>query len=249
MNITKYDIKTEGLALCAALVADFHNGDPSPLLNAVRELSPDVILVAGDVVHDGERMENGLTFLREATRIAPVFCVLGNHEKRCGEQISRRIAETGAQLLDDRFVRLGGAVIGGLTSGSDGVKRSRLKKTAPPKTEWLDQFCAEEGVKILLSHHPEYYMPFLAHRPIDLILSGHAHGGQWRFFGQGVFAPGQGFFPRFTSGVYRGKRRCRGPIDLSEKAALMLVSRGLYNHTWIPRILNSEELIVLSFEK
>ena len=67
--------------------------------------------------------------------------------------------------------------------------------------------------------------------PIDLTLSGHAHGGQWRFFGRGVFSPGQGLFPKYTSGMYDGGR--------------FIVGRGLGNPIIIPRIFNSPEVLVI----
>ncbi|MBQ3816071.1 MAG: metallophosphoesterase, partial [Clostridia bacterium] len=61
------------------------------------------------------------------------------------------------------------------------------------------------GFHILLCHHPEYWEPLVHGRRIELTVSGHAHGGQWRIFGRGVYAPGQGLFPRYTSGLYRSE--------------------------------------------
>jgi len=90
----------------------------------------------------------------------------------------------------------------------------------------------KDGYKILLCHQPEHYDKYVRKYPIQLTLSGHAHGGQWRFFGRGVYAPGQGLFPKFTSGLYEGK---------------LLVSRGLANPQKIPKIGNREELILLNF--
>jgi predicted MPP superfamily phosphohydrolase len=87
--------------------------------------------------------------------------------------------------------------------------------------------------KILLCHHPEYYERYLKDKSIDLTVSGHAHGGQWRFFGKGVFAPGQGIFPRYTSGVYDGK---------------LVVSRGLKPARIIPRFFNAPEVVIIDIE-
>lgn len=245
--ITEYKLIGDA-DLRAAVVADFHDGDPAPLLEAIRGVHPDVILVAGDVVHNREHTENGLAFLREALHIAPVFCALGNHETRCGDNIAEELADTGVSVLDNDYVAFKGLILGGLTSGFRGPRRSRLKKTPAPILDWLDDFCAQKGVKVLLSHHPEYYPSYLTDRPIDLILSGHAHGGQWRIFEQGIFAPGQGLFPHFTSGAYRGRKRQCGVLSLSPDDPLLIVSRGLCNHTRIPRINNPEELIVLDIQ-
>ncbi len=216
--------------LCLAVVADLHNTCPAGLAEALVATSPDAVLVPGDVVHGESQSEKGLAFLRECAAQFPTFCSLGNHEFRTSGDIRAEIAATGAVLLDNTYVRTGNLVIGGLTSGFDGRVQGRFRKTPPPKTDWLDGFCAEVGYRILLSHHPEYFK-FLKDWDIDLIVSGHAHGGQWRFFGHGVFAPGQGLFPRYTSGFYGGK---------------MFVSRGLSNNTRIPRLGNREELIFLT---
>ncbi len=97
-----------------------------------------------------------------------------------------------------------------------------------PETAWLSAFAAQPGYHILLSHHPEYY-PFIPDF-VEFILSGHAHGGQWRFFGHGVWSPGQGWWPRYTKGVYDGR---------------LVVSAGLSNTTWVPRLFNPTEVVYI----
>lgn len=248
MKKTIYQISGAPHGLRAALVADFHDGDPAPLLAALREIAPDVILVAGDTVHSADRADKGLALLRSLITVAPVFCSLGNHEWRC-ENIEARIRKTGVRLLDNTYARLGGFVIGGLSSGCREKKQGRLKKTPAPDRDWLDGFCAEEGTHILLCHHPEYYLPHLANKKMELVLAGHAHGGQWSLGRQGVFAPGQGVLPRFTAGAYRGKRRVKSSPYTMKDEPLLIVSRGLANEVRIPRWGNPEELIILEFLK
>lgn len=247
-QLTEYTLGGAPHDLCAVLIADFHDGDPAPLVQALRDLAPDLILVAGDVVHNGDRTARGLALLRSLITIAPVFCSLGNHECKCGADIKARIKRTDVRLLDNGYAAFGGFVIGGLSSGYEGLPQGRLKKTPAPDTAWLDGFLAETGTHVLLSHHPEYYPRILAKLPIELILSGHAHGGQWQFLGHGVFAPGQGVLPRFCGGAYRGGKRARGNLILSKDAPLLLVSRGLANEVKIPRFGNPPELVVLHFE-
>ena len=249
MRVTEYRLAGRRVSLRVAFLADFHDGDAAPLIEALRLARPDIILVAGDLVHDSGHTKNAFAFLRGAVSIAPVFCSLGNHEARCGADIGARLAATGVRVLDNEYATFGGLVIGGLSSGFFGKKQGRLKKTPMPALDWLDAFCAEDGVRVLLSHHPEYYPRYLSSRPIDLVLSGHAHGGQWRAFGRGLFAPGQGLFPRFTAGAYRGSKGEKGNLCLSEEQPLLIVSRGLFNQTPIPRINNPEELILLNFEE
>ena len=248
MKIVEYKLTWDESPLRAALVADFHNGDPEPLIDALRDAHPDVILVAGDVVTDARRVKNGLALLRAATTVAPTFFSLGNHEAKCGEDVKEQIAATGVRLLDDEYTRFGGIFIGGLSTGWSRDNQRRTKQTPPPALGWLDGFCAEKGVKVLLCHHPEYYPAYLSERSLDLVLAGHAHGGQWRLFGRGLFAPGQGIFPKFTSGAYRGRKKLKGALRLGGQPVL-IVSRGLHDHTRIPRINNPQELIVLDFQK
>ena len=114
-------------------------------------------------------------------------------------------------------------------------KRPRDILKYPTESAWLDDFERQPGYRILLSHHPEYWCmrePMLRDRIIDLVLSGHAHGGQWQLLGRGILAPGQGFFPKYTHGMHFGPR------------GRMIVSRGLHNpFAYIPRWGNPCELI------
>ena len=106
-----------------------------------------------------------------------------------------------------------------------------------PISQWLTEFENQPGFKILLSHHPEYWNlrePFLSKRKIDLVLSGHAHGGQFRIFGQGILSPGQGFFPKYTSGIHQG--------DYGK----LIISKGLSNTAApIPRLFNPTEIVYI----
>ena len=131
-------------------------------------------------------------------------------------------------MLDDSYIRYKPDIyIGGLTSTSRYGKYSSTSKE--PNIAFLDQFEKITGFKILICHHPEYYDKYLINKKIDLILSGHAHGGQIRIGNQGIYAPGQGIFPKYTNGIVDGK---------------MLISRGLSNtKPWIPRLFNKTELI------
>ena len=159
---------------------------------------------------------------------------MGNHEVKHGSDVRQSIRDTGAVLLDGEWLELDEIAIGGLSTGYtvDSVQ-GRLKTTPPPDFSGLDGFFGSEKFKILLSHHPEYFPRYLKDKNADLIISGHAHGGQWRVLGRGIFAPGQGIFPKYTGGIYGGK---------------LLVSRGLSNRTKIPRIFNKPELVYINLK-
>ena len=139
-------------------------------------------------------------------------------------ELLQKLKETSVYLLDDSYVFCGGFAFGGLSSGI-------LNDDGKPSLSWLAEFSSAGCPKILLCHHPEYYEKYLSEYGIDLIVSGHAHGGQWRFFGRGVFAPGQGIFPKYTSGVYDGR---------------LVVSRGMKKAKVIPRFFNPTEVVLIT---
>ena len=245
-----------------ALLADIHNRDMSAAIDSLRFHMPDIILIAGDLIYGKPKgtgllmteSKNSLRFLSACSKTAPTYISLGNHEKLLSAQDLKIIRSTGCYVLDNRWIehRIGKQLfqIGGLTSARcleyreyrnnlDTKERYPLpqseKNTHPiPDLEWLKEFEKKPGYRILLSHHPEYYPLYLRERSIDLICSGHAHGGQIRIFDQGLYAPGQGIFPKYTSGVHDGR---------------FVVTRGLSNTTIIPRINNPTEIVYLRGHK
>ena len=119
-------------------------------------------------------------------------------------------------------------------------RRPKDIRKRPTDSMWLDDFVNEKGCKILLSHHPEYWCmrePMLSRRKIDLVVSGHAHGGQWAVSGRGVYAPGQGLLPKYTRGIHYGPY------------GRMIVSRGMTNpYDFAPRWGNPCEVVYIQFE-
>ena len=226
-----------------AVVSDLHGQNPSEALSLLREESPDYILLPGDIFErlDGacdSEHEHALSLLRGAARIAPSFYCTGNHEDGGTRSWSLRwriatmerwydegdlqaIAASGVAFLEDSFVLCDGIAFGGLCSGL--INEGRV-----PNLSWLEMFCKIDAPRVLLCHHPEYYEKYLKDTSIDLIVSGHAHGGQWRLFGRGVFAPGQGLFPKYTAGSHDDR---------------LVVSTGLKKSGKIPRIFNEPEVV------
>lgn len=250
-----------------ALLADLHEDSGQDILASLRAQKPDLIAVAGDLImvrrpeHTVYKMESVpqvLGLLAACTEIAPVFVSLGNHERLLCERDLEMIRSTGVTLLDDAYVQHGPFVIGGLTSFSRRDYQDVKKRWYPdalypkssnekeallpqPDVSWLNAFTKQEGFMILLSHHPEYYFlqyPFLADLPIDLVLSGHAHGGQVRLF-RALFAPGQGLFPKYTEGVFAGPH---GSLVIT-KGCGNSRSRG------VPRLFNPPETVYIDLRK
>lgn len=247
MKITRYSIEGAPVedGLRVAVAADIHGCEHDVVLDALRAESPDIILIPGDLMNHQsvcDPTDAGYAFLSACAAIAPTYYSLGNHEMACyhsgnprrcqtpkpfDAQIRERIAHTGAVLLENDCVRVDGLCVCGLTTGLNGRENR-------PDAKALERFASEAGYRILLCHHPEYFEPYIKPTDIELTVCGHAHGGQWRIFGRGVYAPGQGLFPKYTSGVVDG--RC-------------VISRGLGTHTVIPRIFNRPELVVLEIRK
>ena len=245
MKISRHNLSTQkpGVDISIALVADLHSKKYGKVISKLKDISPDIILCAGDILErlDGYRdKENkiGFEFLTEAKKIAPTYYSFGNHELYGGSKELRRLPHTnryitpenmkkirksGAVLLDDEYVEHNGVLIAGLSSGL------KNKNSNIPNLEFAKCFADKDGYKILMCHHPEYYKNHLLGLDFDLILSGHAHGGQWRILGLGIYAPNQGLFPKYTSGIYDGR---------------LIVSRGVSNSVFpIPRIFNRCEVV------
>ena len=220
MKISEYNIESEKITetLTFIMISDLHNKPYKNIINQVREENPDAILIPGDLVDRHRKTyKRVLPFLRECNTIAPTFMSLGNHEVKFPVIVPSRIRETGTILLDNEYVPFHNILIGGHS----------------PKTErtWLKTFEEEEKYKILLNHHPEDWNEYLKDRKIDLILSGHAHGGQIRIFNIPLFSPGQGIFPKYTKGFYGN----------------MIVGAGVSNTAGIiPRLGNPRELVKIT---
>lgn len=227
--ISAYTFRTDRIErpLRFAVCSDLHSDAFDDVLDEFRRC--DAVLIPGDLVDRHRRNnENALRFLETVPEIVPVFYSVGNHERKFKrrEAYMQKVAESKAVLLDNESTDFHGVRIGGLSSSWD--------KT--PDLTFLTRYEKESGYRLLLCHHPEMYRDFVRGRDIDLTLCGHAHGGQIQFFGRGLYAPGQGLFPKLTHGLHDGGK--------------MLISRGMTNGAKprVPRINNPCELIILNLE-
>jgi len=213
----------------AVQVSDLHDRrfgkKQEKLLGAIRDVKPDLILITGDLFnrHRKSACENAFTFIRGVVGIAPVYFAEGNHERSLGETGERyieTIRDIGVHVLRDEYADTGSVRIIG------------LRQYASPQQ--LSALTDASRLNLALAHRPELY-PIYADTDVDVVLSGHAHGGQIRLFGRGVYAPQQGLFPRFDAGQYEIGR------------SILHVSRGLGNTIPFPRVFNTPELNVLTF--
>lgn len=224
-----------------ALVTDLHScrygAGQTTLLEAIHGQKPDLVLLGGDMFDrrtDAARTEQLLKGLADRY---PVYAVTGNHDLDDGD------AAVQARL--DLYGRYGVTVLSGQTAeltlhgqtvllgGLDDPQGSR--EVFDARLEQLAEEMGSAPCSLLLSHRPEYF-PRYAELGFDLVLCGHAHGGQWRIPGvlNGLYAPHQGLFPEYAGGLYN-----RGGTS-------MVVSRGLAREiTPVPRIFNRPELVIL----
>ena len=230
-----------------AQVSDLHNaefgGGNGELLTILEEAEPDLIAITGDLI-DSRRTDPApaLAFLEGAVELAPVCYVTGNHEFRAYDayqDLKSQMEELGVIVLENESMVLEEVPLRviGLDDPSFGV---RSDPSATPEqilqgalTALAPQAGEEDLRTVLLAHRPEYVELYAQHGA-DLVLSGHAHGGQVRLPGVGgLYAPGQGFLPAYTSGLYQ----------IGETS--LVVSRGLGNSLFPLRVNNRPEVVLV----
>lgn len=244
-----------------ALVTDLHERRAYDIVNCLRQVQPDLIAVAGDTFerysenryestvkkkfnpvrwlavniayyvnkaltlvfgrHNQPNTQNAYHFLRQASAIAPVFLSLGNHEQELKPEDYALFREYHIRLLDNEgeefAVKNNLLYIGGLSTDYDEA--------------WLYRFSKEDGFRLLLCHHPEYYDALVKDTTIDLTLAGHNHGGQVRLFGRGLAGAGGRIFPKYDKGKFDER---------------LIVSAGCANTAAIPRVNNPRELVIVN---
>lgn len=228
-------------------ISDLHNKEfgesQSVLLRKIEKAQPDIIVVTGDLI-DSRRTNVGkaMDFIRGAVKLAPVYYVTGNHEGLSGEypDLEQQLIQAGVILLKNKLIELN---YKGATINLAGINDPVYEMMTGDYQGLSEKLILEdllEGIKedrldrytVLLSHRPEFINTYTLYG-IDLVFSGHAHGGQFRLpFIGGVIAPGQGLFPKYTSGKYNRKNTTE------------IVSRGLGNSIIPLRVFNRPQIIV-----
>ena len=227
-----------------AHVSDLHNAemgeDNEKLLAMLREADPDMIAITGDLIDSRNTdVEIALQFAREAVKIAPCYYVSGNHEARVNEyeELKTGLISAGVIILEDAQTEISieGETITLIGINDPSFQTDYLFGDAETvmSSKVSELHTDGDGFTILLSHRPELFDTYTDH-DIDLVLSGHAHGGQFRLpFIGGVVAPNQGLFPEYDAGIY------------TDGNTNMLVSRGVGNSILPFRINNRPEVILI----
>ena len=244
LTVRRYAVESGKIAapVRLAVLSDLHSCDygegQGELVDAVAAQAPDLVLLCGDMADDDPALpeEKALEAVTALAARWPTYYVTGNHEFWSGraEEIKEKLRDVGAVVLEGDCVPVTAAGQPLLIAGVD--------DPAAGEEEWRAQLSrAAAGLdgaafSVLLSHRPERAEEY-AGLGFDLVLAGHAHGGQWRIPGliNGLIAPNQGLFPKYAGGMY----------DLGGGTA-MIVSRGLAREsTRVPRLYNPPELVVV----
>lgn len=230
-------------------ISDLHNAEFGEnnieLLRILEEAGPDIIVITGDLVDSRHTdFDISFDFAGNAMNIAPVYYVTGNHESRLFEfyKFEKDLEEAGVNVLRDESCKLmkNGEEI--LLIGLDDPQftpyaeregkipsliNTRLKKLKSDSNTFT----------VLLSHRPEFFETYVSN-DIDLVLSGHTHGGQFRIpFIGALIVPDQGIFPKYDAGLFASNN------------TTMIISRGLGNSIIPLRINCRSEIILVTLEK
>lgn len=225
-----------------AVVTDFHSSDNADdVVAMVTSCAPDAVLMVGDMFDDdiaNRPTERTLSLMRQLSAQYPCYYVSGNHEAWTGEMdaLYQQTEEAGVTVLR---MSSGVLTVRGQRIALCGIPDpyEMVFSGAPDTEEQLRQALEDvdsADFAVLLAHRPELLAKY-AQFPLDLVVSGHAHGGQVRIPGvlNGLYAPNQGWFPKLAGGAY------------TQDGTTLIVSRGLAVRTRLPRIFNRPEVVLV----
>ena len=246
--VTRYAVAIDGLTQPVRMVhlSDLHcmefGSENEKLVALVSKQEPDIIAMTGDMISRDSNTEDvqALCELVSAmAEIAPVYFSLGNHElmymETHGDALLAQLEDAGAVILEQEFQDITVAGQPLRIGGAYGYLLSRKYKNTPEQ-DFMDAFTDTEMPTVLLSHLSEGLLAYhcLGDWNVDLVLSGHTHGGQVRLpLLGGLYDPEVGFFPKYTQGLFQNN------------GAYLVLSAGLGSSTRIPRFNNPPELIVI----
>ncbi len=249
--VKRYEMRSDkvpsGNSVRIVVIADLHSifyGEGQQILiEKIKAQKPDVIALTGDIVDDNRSEDGAVAFLEGIRGLAPTFYVIGNHEVWSGEseRIKEMVAGYGVTVLTNESVNI---TINGVDLCIGGIDDPEILhyssdesiKSMDSGDDLLSGFISlnHSTYNVLLAHRPERFASYQKYG-FDLVLSGHAHGGQIRIPGllNGVIAPNQGLFPKYAGGEY------------TENNQTMIVSRGFGLDARIPRLFNPPEVVVV----
>ena len=253
LTVTKYEIDSDFVSpIRIVQITDLHNaeyGDNNlDLIEKIKEQKPDLIMMTGDMLNEDDRNTDIVCdLIQQLNSIAPVYFGYGNHEKTWENafEVNLRdiLKESGAIVVDNDYIDLdvkGNALRIGGYMGYYRTPHMITQDENQQKIEiqFFEDFENTDRYKILLNHIPTNWLDwgYINDYPVDLVLTGHYHGGVVRFFNQGLFAPYVGWFPKYTKGMFKGDK------------ATCILSTGLGSEHIVPRLNNPGEIVVIDLK-
>lgn len=251
LQISNYIIESNKLPIDfnnykVAHISDFHNIKSKNLTNdlvkEIKNSKPNIIVLTGDLIDSNKiNLDIAISFVKKINDIAPIYYVTGNHEARIDnyDELKDKLEKNKVIILDDKIEIIKKAEseinIIGINDPSFNSNTYRDDATIVQDNLISIQY-DKNNFTLLLSHRPELIETY-AKNNFDLVLSGHAHGGQIRIpFIGGLIAPNQGLFPKYTSGIYKMNN------------TKMIVSRGIGNSIFPFRVNNRPELVIIELK-
>lgn len=248
ITISKDKLPAEFAGYRIAQISDLHNAEfgdnNSKLIDLLEKSSPDIIAITGDIVDSNHtNMDSAIEFVNRIVQIAPCYYITGNHEAWIGDEytdLEAALIDAGVTVLRDEAVTLEknkqSIQLVGIDDPSFGGEIYNYMTEKEILTSKFDNINLTNDFTILLSHRPEMFDAYVE-CDMDLVFSGHAHGGQVRIpFIGGLVAPDQGVFPKYDAGIY------------SENNTTMVVSRGIGNSIIPLRVNNRPEIVVVELK-
>ncbi len=248
LTVRNYHINTEkissGKEITVVLLADLHcniyGRQQQELIQLILKQDPDLIILCGDIFDDRKEMQNSILLLQGIKNI-PSFYVTGNHEYWSEKvRIFKEISQAnGVTVLSDSYEKITVKDSNLIIAGIEDPEKKAYQDSSYEQEKEMDRafnkIKDDTGIlKILAAHRPERINSYKKYN-FDLILSGHTHGGQFRIplLVNGIFAPNQGFFPKYAGGLYK------------HEGLTHIISRGLSINKRLPRIYNPPEIVVI----
>ena len=252
LEISKYKIKSkktiELVDFKIAQISDYHNSNSKSLkksiIKSLNKEKPNIIVITGDLVDSRfTNIDVSIDLITEIKDIAPIYYVSGNHESRIGSDydiLKRKLLDNNVIIMEDKIeqINFNGAILNLVGISDPALEHKSYLDDKEIVAGVLKELKYDRNsFTILLSHRPELYELYTEYE-YDLVLSGHAHGGQIRIpFIGGIVAPNQWFLPKYDGGLYE------------EGTTKMIVSRGIGNSILPFRINNNPELVYITITK